>query len=59
MLICALFSISNYPITDKVLDEMKVRKDAKSIIGILHRKEDGTRTTIHPWKTMEYSNVNN
>ena len=53
MLICALYSISNYPITDKILDNMKVRKHAKSIIGILHRREDGTWTTIHSRWDME------
>ena len=32
---------------------MKIKKHAKSIIGILHRKEDGTWTTIHPRWDME------
>ena len=36
-----------------ILDNMKVRKYAKSIIGILHRREDGTWTTIHPRWDME------
>ena len=53
MLICALYSISNYPITDKILDNMQVRKHAKSIKGILHRREDGTWTTIHSRWDME------
>ena len=53
MLICALFSISNNPITDKILDDMKVRKYAKSIIGILHRREDRTWTTINSRWDME------
>ena len=53
MLVCALLSISNYLITDIGLDNMELRKHAKSIIGILHRREDGTWTTIHPRWDME------
>ena len=32
---------------------MKIRKYARAILGILHRKEDGTWTTIHPRWDME------
>jgi tetratricopeptide (TPR) repeat protein len=52
MLICALFSISNSIITDQILDDMKVRKYARSIRGILHRRK-GTWTTIHSRWDME------
>ena len=32
---------------------MKIKKYAKAIIGILRRREDGLRTTIHPRWDME------
>jgi len=51
--ICALFSISNHKITDKDLEDMKVRTQAKSISGILRRRENGSWTTIHPRWDME------
>ena len=53
MLICALFSISNYAITDETLNAMKVKKYARAILGILRIMEGGTWTTIHARWDME------
>ncbi len=52
MLICALFSIANYTVTTNDLDEMRVKRHAKRILGILHTV-DGKWTTIHPRWDME------
>lgn len=54
MIICALFSISNQTITDKILEDMKIKKSASNIGGILHKKQDGTWSTIHPKWDMEF-----